>query len=246
MPWDVQQRDGQYCVVKKDGSVVKCHPKRDDAVSHMRALYANYEKELRNQVVKSFDTNTAIRFVETELQRGKSLLLPSIIELQVALETAEKNAPINEAEGNLEQAKLERENAASFREAIALLRGGKTLDVELEKKVRLAIKGGEGSGNFGHEGRPGLVGGSASGDGSSSNSLSDEDVRNHMAEFLGADDPSEISVNSIGIDLWEWSSISGSGANPEDERGEIVLDGNDLIITQGDGEQIGILKLRKK
>ena len=38
--------------------------------------------------------------------------------------------------------------------------------IETEKKqLTLRLKGGSGSGNFGHEGRPGEVGGSASGDG---------------------------------------------------------------------------------
>jgi len=37
--------------------------------------------------------------------------------------------------------------------------------VHNEKGVTLRLKGGEGSGNFGHGGRPGEVGGSASGDG---------------------------------------------------------------------------------
>lgn len=41
--------------------------------------------------------------------------------LQIALDTVETNAPINEADGKLEQAKLERECAESFRAAIAIL-----------------------------------------------------------------------------------------------------------------------------
>lgn len=42
MPWSIENRDGQYCVVKDgDGSTVKCHASRADAVKHQRALYAN-------------------------------------------------------------------------------------------------------------------------------------------------------------------------------------------------------------
>lgn len=41
--------------------------------------------------------------------------------LQIALDTVENNAPINEAAGKVEQANLERENAESFRKALAIL-----------------------------------------------------------------------------------------------------------------------------
>ena len=45
----------------------------------------------------------------------------AIAQLKVALETAENNAPINEREGKIEQAKLERECAESYRAAIEKL-----------------------------------------------------------------------------------------------------------------------------
>lgn len=41
--------------------------------------------------------------------------------LETALEALEINAPINEREGNIEQARLERENAEEVREAINFL-----------------------------------------------------------------------------------------------------------------------------
>ena len=41
--------------------------------------------------------------------------------LQIALDTVENNAPINEAAGKVEQANLERESAESFRKALAIL-----------------------------------------------------------------------------------------------------------------------------
>ncbi len=45
----------------------------------------------------------------------------AIAQLVISAEVCENNAPINEAEGNHAQAKLERENAASYRAAIAEL-----------------------------------------------------------------------------------------------------------------------------
>jgi Zn finger protein HypA/HybF involved in hydrogenase expression len=46
----------------------------------------------------------------------------AITQLEIALEVVETNAPINEAEGNLEQVQLERECAASYRAAIERLK----------------------------------------------------------------------------------------------------------------------------
>lgn len=46
----------------------------------------------------------------------------AINELEIALDVVETNAPINEAEGNLEQAELERTVAESCRAAIELLK----------------------------------------------------------------------------------------------------------------------------
>lgn len=45
----------------------------------------------------------------------------AIAELRVALETAEKNAPAWEAEGNADQATASRQHADSFRAAITAL-----------------------------------------------------------------------------------------------------------------------------
>ena len=45
----------------------------------------------------------------------------AITQLEISLEIAENNAPINEAEGNFEQAALERECADSYRDAIKVL-----------------------------------------------------------------------------------------------------------------------------
>lgn len=45
----------------------------------------------------------------------------AIAQLLIHAEICENNAPINEAEGNFEQAELERSNAKSYRAAIASL-----------------------------------------------------------------------------------------------------------------------------
>jgi hypothetical protein len=47
----------------------------------------------------------------------------AICELKIALETAETNGPIYEAEGNMVMAERCRERATCFREAIAKLEG---------------------------------------------------------------------------------------------------------------------------
>lgn len=42
MPWHVEERDGEYCVIKdSDGKSAGCHPSREKANAQMRALYAN-------------------------------------------------------------------------------------------------------------------------------------------------------------------------------------------------------------
>ena len=46
----------------------------------------------------------------------------SIAELEIALNVAETNEPINRRQGNIEQADLELQNAADFRLAIEALR----------------------------------------------------------------------------------------------------------------------------
>lgn len=48
----------------------------------------------------------------------------AMAQLEVAAETCEHNAPIHEAEGNLEQAALSRANAENYRAAIARLAYG--------------------------------------------------------------------------------------------------------------------------
>lgn len=48
-------------------------------------------------------------------------MLHAIAQLEISLDVVETNAPINEAEGNLDQAALERDCAKSYRAAIEIL-----------------------------------------------------------------------------------------------------------------------------
>lgn len=52
MPWKiVPNEDGEFCVVKKsDGKVVKCHPTRKEANSHIAALYVNEPSAAKKSV----------------------------------------------------------------------------------------------------------------------------------------------------------------------------------------------------
>lgn len=43
MPYKLESRDGQFCVIKKGGEVVKCHANRADALKHLAALKINVE-----------------------------------------------------------------------------------------------------------------------------------------------------------------------------------------------------------
>lgn len=45
MPYEIEERDGKFCVVKEGGETVHCHETREAAEAQMKALYAN-EKAL--------------------------------------------------------------------------------------------------------------------------------------------------------------------------------------------------------
>lgn len=46
MPWHIERRDGQFCVIKdSDGSSEGCHATRDEAADQIRALYASDKDE---------------------------------------------------------------------------------------------------------------------------------------------------------------------------------------------------------
>lgn len=57
MPWHIERRDGEHCVIRDtDGKVEKCHSILDDAQKHMSALYANvHKKSERGFLVKQID-----------------------------------------------------------------------------------------------------------------------------------------------------------------------------------------------
>jgi len=58
MPWRVEKDGDKFCVVKEaDGSTVKCHSTRDDAVKHMKALYAAEPQGTMKYSVLSFADN---------------------------------------------------------------------------------------------------------------------------------------------------------------------------------------------
>ncbi|MGH2373006.1 MAG: HK97 family phage prohead protease [bacterium] len=54
MPWRIEQREGEFCVVKEaDGSTEKCHPTRAEAERHQRALYAAEDTSTRAELTAS-------------------------------------------------------------------------------------------------------------------------------------------------------------------------------------------------
>lgn len=62
MPWKIQQNTAGckgFAVVKEDGKLVGCHPSKNSAMAHMKALYAN-EKEMhmkKNISIMNGETN---------------------------------------------------------------------------------------------------------------------------------------------------------------------------------------------
>jgi phage head maturation protease len=67
VPWHIEKRDDQFCVIKDaDGSTEKCHPTREQATAHMRALYASENVEGRAAVDNSeWDGNAAMTSAKT-------------------------------------------------------------------------------------------------------------------------------------------------------------------------------------
>src|SRR5512134_225650 len=58
MPWEIKQRDNQYCVFKQGESTPiagGCHNEREDAVKHMRALYAAEPKSMKYSLIEIND-----------------------------------------------------------------------------------------------------------------------------------------------------------------------------------------------
>lgn len=58
MPWTVEKRDNEFCVIKQsDNSVVHCHPTREKAMAQVRALYANEGKSFTYLDIESEATS---------------------------------------------------------------------------------------------------------------------------------------------------------------------------------------------
>jgi len=50
MPWVILQRDGKWCVVRKDdGETKKCYDRRNEALQYLRALYSNTDEDERKE-----------------------------------------------------------------------------------------------------------------------------------------------------------------------------------------------------
>jgi hypothetical protein len=63
--------------------------------------------------------------------------------------------------------------------------------------AHLVKDGGSGSGNFGHEGRPGLIGGSGSGGGSNGEESGSEEKESGSEEKESSGAPDQFTVHSV-------------------------------------------------
>jgi len=54
MPYEIQRRGSQYCVVRDDGETMGCHGTHGEALGQQRALYASEQKESTEELVKRF------------------------------------------------------------------------------------------------------------------------------------------------------------------------------------------------
>lgn len=61
MPYSITQQNGQYCVVSDSGEVIKSHDNKEDALTHMRSLWANVHDsaiaEFSMSIVKATSKN---------------------------------------------------------------------------------------------------------------------------------------------------------------------------------------------
>lgn len=74
MPWEVKEQDGKHCVCKKGSDTpIKggCHSERDDALKHMRALYAAEPNSLMKYSVVALHDNV---FTGTDDENVKWLM----------------------------------------------------------------------------------------------------------------------------------------------------------------------------
>lgn len=148
----------------------------------------------------------------------------AVSQLQVALNTAETNAPINEAEGNTAQAALERIHATSFREAINLLSSGKSLPDELFNSIKAtidlyvddvnlsALKGGPGSGR--HAGS----GAQSKAENASTKEEHLAAVAHHTAMAEKADNAVEAGTHENAASYHQDAADSGKPSDSQDAR----------------------------
>lgn len=77
MPWSIKKSGDSWCVVADDtGEKVKCHPSREKALAHQRALYANVPdarakadwESAMGQVVDEFTTQHPFRMAKVRLE----------------------------------------------------------------------------------------------------------------------------------------------------------------------------------
>lgn len=94
MPWDIKRSADGYCIHKKDGTLVKCHPSEIDAKKHLAALYANVEdsKEYNSNVIitKEGDGRYKIISISTAALEDKEGETFSIAAMDYDIKEAER------------------------------------------------------------------------------------------------------------------------------------------------------------
>lgn len=65
MPYKVQKKGDQHCVVKEGGAQVACHDTRSGALAQVRALYANEKADLAHEGVAA-----QVACIETDCSRA--------------------------------------------------------------------------------------------------------------------------------------------------------------------------------
>ena len=73
MPYSIEMRDGQHCIVKEGGETVACHETHEQAEEQMRALYASEKKALDDPRLMVLVTSNAYQDRQQEIVRQKAL-----------------------------------------------------------------------------------------------------------------------------------------------------------------------------
>jgi HK97 family phage prohead protease len=72
-PWHIEEQDGKFCVIKdSDGTTEDCHDTREEAMAHMRALYASESDKEKSMKAAMPDTPEAMR-QHLESQHGTDM-----------------------------------------------------------------------------------------------------------------------------------------------------------------------------